>query len=372
MKICHITTAHNALDTRIFYKQCQSLQKKGYDVYLIAHGESNTIEDVKIKGIGELPKNVIKRMLTSTRKAYNLALKNDANIYQIHDPELLPYAMKLKRRGKIVIYDCHEDYDSVIAELNFGHKSISKIVSKLFRFYFYYCYKRLDAVITVSPHVVDKIKDSCRKLWMITNYPIINQHETLETSIKKQGQIAFAGGIKKIWSHENIIKAISNIENATYILCGPISKKYLSTLESLRGWSKTKYLGKIDFNEVHKIYSESLCAAVLLDYIGNAGWKKGTLGNTKIFESMYAGIPVVCTDFELWNDMIIKKYNCGIAVDPNDVQAIEEALRYLISNPDIAKAMGDNGRRAVIEEFNWQTQEEILYELYDELSKEKV
>ena len=33
-KICHISTVHKPFDTRIFYKECRSLVKEGYDVHL--------------------------------------------------------------------------------------------------------------------------------------------------------------------------------------------------------------------------------------------------------------------------------------------------------------------------------------------------
>ena len=37
MKVCHVGTAHRRYDTRIFYKECTSLAKAGYDVtFLIA------------------------------------------------------------------------------------------------------------------------------------------------------------------------------------------------------------------------------------------------------------------------------------------------------------------------------------------------
>jgi glycosyltransferase involved in cell wall biosynthesis len=96
------------------------------------------------------------------------------------------------------------------------------------------------------------------------------------------------------------------------------------------------------------------------------GYHKGTLGVLKLFEYMMAGIPVVATDFELWKE-IVEGEDCGLCVNPHDVQAIAKAVNYLIDNPDRARLMGENGRKAVRDKYNWATQEQALYGLYDSL-----
>ena len=45
MKVCHITTVHPQNDNRIFYKECISLKKEGYDVTLLVAGEFDQIID---------------------------------------------------------------------------------------------------------------------------------------------------------------------------------------------------------------------------------------------------------------------------------------------------------------------------------------
>src|SRR5690625_4836993 len=89
---------------------------------------------------------------------------------------------------------------------------------------------------------------------------------------------------------------------------------------------------------------------------------------TKFFEYMNAGLPVICSDFPVWKDFI-EAYACGIAVDPNKDEEIKAAIQYLRNNPDKAKQMGENGKRAVQEHLNWKTQEEKLVNWYDELLK---
>ena len=100
MKICHLTSVHKPDDTRIFHKECTSLANAGYDTYLVVCGESCEKNGVHIIGTGEQSKSRIKRMRLDTKKVYEAALSVDADIYQIHDPELLPYALKLKKRAK--------------------------------------------------------------------------------------------------------------------------------------------------------------------------------------------------------------------------------------------------------------------------------
>ena len=60
---------------------------------------------------------------------------------------------------------------------------------------------------------------------------------------------------------------------------------------------------------------------------------------------------------------IVEKYNCGICVDPHNSQQIKEAIQYLVENKEMAYQMGQNGRRAVLEEYNWESQAKLYIEV---------
>ena len=87
---------------------------------------------------------------------------------------------------------------------------------------------------------------------------------------------------------------------------------------------------------------------------------------TKMFEYMSIGLPVIASNFNLW-ESIINDFNCGICVDPEDSCEIAEAINYIFNNPEIAKRMGNNGQKAVSQYFNWANEEGKLFNCYDKL-----
>ena len=52
LKVCHFTSVHDAKDRRIFSKECCSLAKLGFKVFIVApNAVSEIIHDVQIIGV---------------------------------------------------------------------------------------------------------------------------------------------------------------------------------------------------------------------------------------------------------------------------------------------------------------------------------
>ena len=60
---------------------------------------------VHIVGVGTIPDSRLRRMTQGAKRVYETALALDCDIYHFHDPELLPYGLMLKKKGKKVIFD---------------------------------------------------------------------------------------------------------------------------------------------------------------------------------------------------------------------------------------------------------------------------
>ena len=86
-----------------------------------------------------------------------------------------------------------------------------------------------------------------------------------------------------------------------------------------------------------------------------------------MFEYMSAGLPVIASDFPLWRE-IIAGNDCGLLVDPEDPQAIADAIDTLVNDPEMARRMGENGARTVREKYNWDIEEKKLLALYEEIA----
>ena len=362
MKVCQVSSVHKTFDTRIFHKICKSLAKH-YDVtYISVNAEEEQIDGVNIVGV-ELPVSRWKRLFRLNR-VYKKMLSVDADIYHFHDPELMSLGAKIKhKKGKKIVFDSHEDGPMQFISKEYLPRWIAVIASWLYTIYEKHYLKRYDAVVSVTPSIVDRLKKINPHTYQITNYP---KYEDKDETHYYERKVCFFGGILPQWMHDTIIEAIKGTD-VTYILAGPVyPKDLLDKHLQVDKSAQIQYLGVLPHKKCLDIMHSCSAGLAIIDYVPNFGGKLGTLGNNKLFEYMQEGLPVIATDCTLWEE-IINKYQCGICVNPHDVKAIRDAILYYTNHPKIAEEHGNNGRRAVEEEFNWQTQETILLEMYNSL-----
>ncbi len=346
-KICHMTSAHNSLDVRIFEKECRSLSKAGFDTYLVAQGKSFEKGGVKICGTNKMYSSRLKRMFFSSRDVYSRAVEIDATIYHIHDPELLPYALKLKKRGKIVVFDSHEDLPRQILSKDYIWKPFRTLVSVLTEKYEGYVLKRLDCVVTATPHIAEMLKLYNPNIVVIHNYPILDDYKECNEPKVREKAVCYTGGISLQNGIFSIVTAMRWVDGKLY-LAGDMPKILEEELKKDKGWSNVIKLGHLSREEVRKLQNKCTCGVVLYLPSGNT---VDAMPN-KMFEYMAAGLPVIASDFPLWRELI-EDNECGFCVDPKDPSQIAVAINKIFSDADMAKRMGENGKKAVCEKYNW-------------------
>ncbi len=363
-RICHLTSVHPATDIRILRKECAALAKAGYEVVLIAvNCETELIDGVQVIGVSCKYNSRLTRILKAPRVVYNKALEIDAEIYHIHDPELLPFAIKLKRKGKKVIYDTHEDVPRQIQGKYYLHPLLRTIISFVFEIYENYISRKLNFIVTATPHIGDRFLKINPNTLVVNNYPKLNELFKEINWEGKSNEICYIGLISQIRGAVTMIDALNYVEDIKLNIGGNYESKELhNKLQLNNSWEKVNDLGFLERGEVAEIMFRSMAGIVLFLPLPN----HINAQPNKIFEYMSAGLPVIASDFPLWKE-IIEGNNCGICVDPNNSKEIGGAINSLVSDESRARQMGSLGRKAVEEKYNWKFEEEKLLNLYTQI-----
>ncbi|QPL42595.1 glycosyltransferase family 4 protein [Pseudoalteromonas sp. A41-2] len=368
IKICHLTSAHTRYDTRIFIKMCCSLAFKGYNVSLIvADGKGlESKSGVSIIDVGFKSGKRLSRMTNTVFKVYKAAVDLDAAIYHLHDPELLLVALLLKRKGKNVVFDAHEDLPVQILSKPYLHPFFAKVISRIAHYYESYLCKRVDAVVAATPFIRDKFLNINPNTVDVNNYPKVEEFIKIDTAnFSHRESCCYLGGITKVRGIYEIVDAMSRSEaNGNLLLAGNfLEKQVQDDVVKLEGWNKVDDLGWLNREDIQTVLGRSFAGLVTLHPIENY---KDALP-VKMFEYMASGIPVIASNITLWKDIVIGD-ECGICVDPYSSKEISDAMNYLANNLEVAKAMGARGRDAVLKKYNWQIEEEKLFQLYSKLT----
>jgi len=369
IKVCIFTSVHPAFDTRIFHKQAMTLVKAGYDVILLAQHDRDEVADrVKIIALHK-PGNRIWRVL-GTWRMLCLTLKQKAAIYHFHDAELLPVGLLLKvLTMSPVVYDVHEDVPKQILTKEYLPPFVRQSVSKLAAFLERVALYSFDAVIAAGEDITWHFPKS-QKLAVIRNFPsidILNETE-FKSYVKSSGQPAtmiYVGVISEGRGVMEMVEVANRLQNKVrLILVGSFADSYLEAKIKQKAGDNVEFTGQVPYENVPGLLRRADIGLVCFRPDPNnmaAAWR-----NNKLFEYMAAGLPVIASNLPLWKE-IINNNRCGLTVDLLDPRDMSRAVEYLIDHPDAARAMGENGMRAIKEKYNWENEGKKLLALYESL-----
>ena len=372
MKVCHVTTAHGRYDDRIFQKECCSLAKE-HEVHLLVNDNlcDEIINDVHIHSMKLVFNNRFKRIFSS-QYFLNCALDIDADLYHLHDPELLLIAKKLLKHGKRVLFDSHEYYYEQIKVKEYIPFMFRSLLAFLYQAYETYICKRIDAVISICPlrndnYVYNPFENRCKMHCYIENYPIYRNIENTMNK-KKEFIVCYAGGL----TYE---RGITYLIDACYmagcklILAGTFSSEdYYNELKSKESYKCVEYRGQCTPEQVFDMYSEaSIGASTLLDY---GQYFKIETFPVKVYEYFQMKLPVLISSYPYALEMN-NKYKFGVCVNPTNVKEIANGIKYLMDNKFEARQLGNNGYQLYNSLLNWKESEKRLLELYNTVLSEK-
>ena len=361
-RVCVITSAHSAFDVRIFYKQACWLAEAGYSVVLLGrHCRHEFVQGVEVIGLPS-PRNRLHRMTTYLWRIYKLALSQQAEIYHFHDPEFALAALLLRLKRKKVIYDVHEDYSQAIRRRYWVPAVVRNAIAWLASTAERAAARRYTAVVAATEYIAARFSNP--ETITVKNYPVLSNF--LQPDNRPNDRVIYIGGISRSRGALEMVAAMERLgaeENVRLTLLGSFLEPDLSEeLQKMPGWKFVDYHGQVAREEVWSNLSRAAVGLVCLHPLP----AYETSLPVKLFEYMYAGIPVVASDFPFWHQFV-RNNSCGLHVDPLNSDEIAKAISYLLENPVEAQKMGNNGRKAVLQKYNWEQESIKLLELYSRL-----
>lgn len=364
-KVAHLTSVHPRSDSRIFFKQCRSLATNGYEVtFVVADGLGDAHQEgVKVIDVSKLTGR-LNRIFKTTQRVLEMAIKLDADIYHLHDPELIPIGLKLKHRGKKVIFDAHEDFPKQLLGKSYLNPLFARLLSRAVSIWEQYACKQFDGIIAATPFIRDKFLCINSNTLDINNFPILDELEANLPWDNKLDEFCYVGGIGAIRGIREILCACNLLQTPARLnLAGRFYEPNIETeMKKQPGWKRVNDFGYLDRTGVRTVLERSVIGLVTLHPIINY---LDALP-VKMFEYMAAGIPVIASNFPLWSK-IVEGNKCGVCVNPLDPKEIASKIDQLMSDRDWAKHLGENGRRAVVNYYNWSIEETKLIKFYQHI-----
>lgn len=372
-RVTILSSVHLALDNRVFYREARTLAEAGYDVTLIAvHDRDETRDGIRIRALPRVPRS---RRPLLWRALARLAVESGADVFHVHDPELLLVTPYLRRvTGRPTIYDIHEANADFIAVKDYLPAAIRAPLAGAFRRLEPWLVRGESGLIFADEAIAADFASFAGPQTTLFNFPgeaLIRRGAQADAADKSAPVILYLGGLERNRGSDLMIDAFAQVAAqapaARLLIVGHFMPADLEGEVRARAAARglaaaVEITGRVPFDRIG-------------DYLERAavGWvpwqpvaKNCKNIPTKLFEYMAFGLPVVSSDLPSTRPFVIAGEN-GLLVTAADPAAHAAALLQLLTAAPLAARMGENGRRLVMTRFNWAAMAPRLLGLYDEV-----
>lgn len=364
--IIHFTTVHPRDDSRIRTKELASLARAlGMKVALyVQDGLGDEVDDEHGYPVVDTGPRIARgrtRALIGGWRMFRAVSRARPRVAHFHDPELLPWAVLLRLQGIRVVYDVHEDVPRQVLHNPWLSSTKRRLLPPLVSLAEWIGSRMISGVVAATPVIADRFPPG--KTVLVRNFPMLDELAS-PAAVRMQdrpNEFTYVGFISEVRNIYAMIKAVTLVQPPARLrLAGSFAAMEMEQrARSMPEWSSVRFEGWTSREGVARVLADSRAGLVLLKPVEN----EMVSLPIKLFEYMAAGIPVIASDFPLWRE-IVERADCGLLVDPLDLGAIAAAMQWVVDHPAEAEAMGERGRKAVQEVYNWEQEASALVAFY--------
>jgi glycosyltransferase involved in cell wall biosynthesis len=173
-------------------------------------------------------------------------------------------------------------------------------------------------------------------------------------------QIVSVARFHPVKRHEDLIEALALLDEeqvafrCIFVGSGQALENARSLAEQVGLKESTEFSGELAPDQVAALLKQADIFVLCSDWEGLP---------RSVMEAMAAGLPVVGTDVNGINELVIHR-ETGLLVPPRDPEALAHAIRTLLLDPELRIEMGRKGRSRVKDEFDLQKTTQQLEDFY--------
>ncbi len=378
-RICMLSTGHDPLDDRIYYKEALSLAKRHPAITIVAQGAPTKRENgcgIEFRSLGQA-KSLLGRVLLIPRAVLATA-RLRPSVCHFHDYELIFAIPLLKLFSRRVIYDAHE--------LNFETALESGKIPRLFRRPFSRLVDKAektlsglaDYVIASDQSIAEGFDERKTPVETIFNYPRLALFKPDEerlrslrnvyrgrTPILYQGSMGEERGLFVMIRAMEIVRA--SRPDVVLLLVGPMDGGLKRSAEDLVSEKRledcVQIIGPVPHKDVVNFIAVSRVGLVPL--LPTKKFMKNI--PIKQFEYMACGVPVLGADLPPIASYV-NESRTGLTFDSTSPDALAKGVLAILENEREWKKMSDAGKRAVQDRWNWDEMEKRLLRVYEQVA----
>jgi glycosyltransferase involved in cell wall biosynthesis len=277
----------------------------------------------------------------------------------------------------IIVGDLHENYVDALEHYKFSTVFPGNILIsiKKWRKIEKEWISKLDYAVVVVEEMKQRITPFIKKDKIIVYENYVNkddflnysEHKEIIEKYKNKFVISYIGGFDYHRGIHTIIKSLQYLKNIDNLkFCAVGSGKNLNELFTYA--KKLNVLNLIDFEGWQS--PNNLPNYFFASDIGIIPHLKSVQTDNsspnKLYQYMLSERPIISTNCNSIQ-RVIKESNTGLIYKSGDAKNLAKKIIQLYENPELRKQMGKNGKKAVIEKYNWENTSKNLIELYEKI-----
>lgn len=390
MKILMVLESEFPPDVRV-ENEIQALSEAGHEVHLACSTRKNRAE-TEVFGKAVIHRSSMNSFIYKSsvgclkfpfyfnfwrRFIFSVCGKEKFDAIHINDLPLSKIGAEAKRKyNMLLVIDLHENWPALIKTATHTQSILGKLLSsnKQWVEYEQKMLHEADKVITIIEEASDRVAGlgiEQAKICMVSN--TINYGNLSINAGKKDTEtftLFYGGAINRHRGLQLVLEAIKmcvskNIKIRMWIVGDGSFRKDLEKISrSLNIDSHVKFWGHKPFNEMLEILAES--DAAVIPHLRTEN--NDASSPNKLYQYMYLNKPIISSDCTSLK-RIINETHTGFIYKNDSPEDLFLLLEKLSGDRKILEEINGNGKKAVLEKYNWNIDKGRLIDAYNELQR---